>query len=116
MEINLYDRDGRNIAYIDDDTVYLISGEPVATFKRSMIFNAEGDQIGMLDDGWVLDMSGKCVCFSEESTNSPAKKSMKKASHKTKKHRNLRPPHGGRRVIKKSVWSTTPADEFFVEE
>ena len=73
--MTLYDRNGRPPAYSEDDEhIYLFTGQPVAYFHENAVYGFNGHQFGWFENGWVRDLNGKCVFFSENSCGSgPAK-------------------------------------------
>ena len=65
----LYDRGGTPLAYSEDDEcIYLFSGKPVAFFKSDTIYIFSGKQLGRFNDGWVRDIKGQCVFFTENAS------------------------------------------------
>lgn len=64
--MTLYDHSGRPTAYMaDEEHIYLFSGKPVAYLSSDAIYTYSGLHIGWLDDGWIRDLDGNCVFFTE---------------------------------------------------
>ena len=64
MEIILYNLDGKQTAYISDDkdnTIYLMSGEPVAYLNKDEIIGMNGYFIGNFKKGVVTNSKGKRI-------------------------------------------------------
>ena len=73
-----YDRNGKPTAYTEDDThIFLFTGEPVAYFDKDAVYGFNGRQFGWYDDGWIRDLYGCCVFFSENATGSGPVKPVK---------------------------------------
>ena len=61
-----YDNYGRPTAYTEDDIhIYLFTGEPVAYIDRDAVYGYNGRQFGWFQNGWIRDLNGCCVFFSE---------------------------------------------------
>lgn len=66
-----YDNHGRPTAYTEDGThIYLFTGEPVAYFDRDTVYGYNGRHFGWFENGWIRDLNGYCVFFSENVTGS----------------------------------------------
>lgn len=59
-----YNRYGIPIAY-EEQGIYLFSGQPVAFITDEAVYSYSGRQLGWYDNGWVRDLSGKCVFYTE---------------------------------------------------
>ena len=75
MEINgengsmtLYDRNGTPAAYIDSDGehIYLFDGKPAAYLNEDAVYGFGGTQYGWFEKGWIRDLDGYCVMFTDE--------------------------------------------------
>jgi hypothetical protein len=60
MEITLFNKNGKPVAYIADDheTVYLWDGRPVAYVFEDRVFDWNGRQLGWFNNGTVFDIYG----------------------------------------------------------
>ena len=66
-----YNEHGKAIAFSDDNEhIYLFSGQPVAYIFEDAVYNFNGKQLGWLERGWVRDLNGCCVFFSENANGS----------------------------------------------
>ena len=117
MELTFYDSKGRPIAYTEDGTyIYLFSGEPVAYLDNESVYSVSGKHIGRFRNGWIRDNNGQCVFFSEDATGGPMKpmkmmkpmKSMKqmKPMKSMKEMRPMRP-------MDSLSWSELSGEQFF---
>ena len=62
-----YDNHGRPTAYTEDDIhIYLFTGEPVAYIDRDAVYGYNGKHLGWFSNGWIRDLNGCCVFFSEK--------------------------------------------------
>ena len=67
-----YNYAGKPIAYCDDgEEIYLFSGKPVAYFYKDLIYGYNGNEFGWFENGWVMDMHGKCAFFTEKAKGGP---------------------------------------------
>lgn len=79
--MTLYDRSGTPTAYSEDgEHIYLFNGQPVAYFYENTVYGYNGHQFGWFENGWVRDLQGKCVFFSENATGSGPVKPVKKVT------------------------------------
>lgn len=73
-----YDCHGRPTAYTEDGThIYLFTGEPVAYFDGDAVYGFNGKHLGWFSDGWIRDLHGCCVFYSENATGSGPLKPLK---------------------------------------
>ena len=58
-----FNKKGRARYYLDGDKrhVYSWDGEPVAFVEKTAVFTFDQTHLGWYDDGWLRDVSGKCV-------------------------------------------------------
>ena len=76
--MTFYDYNGEPIAYSEDNIhIYLFTGEPVAYFDRDTVYGFNGKQFGWYYNGWIRDLNGYCVFFTENSTGSGPVKPVK---------------------------------------
>ena len=67
-----YDRNGRPTAYVDDNVhIFLFSGEAVGYLNGNAVFSYKGKHLGWFDKGWIRDLKGCCVFYSEKVTGGP---------------------------------------------
>ena len=74
--MTLYDRNGTPAAYIDSDGehIYLFDGKPAAYLNEDAVYGFGGTQYGWFEKGWIRDLDGYCVMFTDEArTQGPAK-------------------------------------------
>ena len=116
--MTLYDRNGVPTAYSEDgEHIYLFDGQPVAYFYENTVYGYNGHQLGWFENGWVRDLQGKCVFFSENATGfgptkpvkivTPVKfaKRVKPVKH-VKQVRKVRP-------VSSLTWSPMSGTQFF---
>ncbi|SFO29965.1 hypothetical protein SAMN04487831_11745 [Pseudobutyrivibrio sp. UC1225] len=61
-----YDSHGRPIAYTEDAKhIFLFNGRPVAYLHNDLVYSFHGKQLGRINNGWVRDLHGGCVFFTE---------------------------------------------------
>ena len=66
MEINLFDRHGKAVAYISDDgedSIYLWDGHAVAYIDSEIVYGWSGHHLGWFIDGIIYDTHGQRVGF-----------------------------------------------------
>ncbi|MEG2803801.1 4-fold beta flower protein [Stenotrophomonas sp.] len=69
LQLSLYDRGGRAVAYIDTDSamsIYLWQGQPVAYLDNQAIYGFNGRHLGWFIDGAFLDRDGHVVGVAED--------------------------------------------------
>ena len=85
--MTFYNRTGKPVAYTEDDThVFLFTGEPVAYFVENAVYGFNGKHLGWFYNGWIRDLNGRCVFFSEEASGGPAKPARHARPAKNAKH------------------------------
>lgn len=111
-----YDKNGIPIAY-EDDGVYLFSGKPVAYLCNDAIYNYVGKQLGWFINGWIRDMEGNCVFFTENTIGlgplKPLKKSVPIKGIKIHKPVKLVCKINNVRPLENMKWSKLPSELFF---
>lgn len=70
--MNFYDKCGRPVVY-DDDGIYSYSGKPLAYIDGDAVYSYRGLQLGWYDQGWIRDINGACVMFTEGAIGGPIK-------------------------------------------
>jgi hypothetical protein len=65
MEISLFNKNGKPVAYIADDgeTIYLWDGRPVAYLSEDRLYGWHGRQLGWFSNGTVFDIYGLRIGF-----------------------------------------------------
>jgi hypothetical protein len=60
MEISLFNKSGKAVAYIADDgeTIYLWDGRPVAFISGDKVYDWNGRQLGWFTNGTIFDIYG----------------------------------------------------------
>lgn len=114
----LYDKSGKPIAYTDDmDTIYLFTGKPVAYFYENKIYSFNGKHLGWFENGWIRDLLGACVFFSEHANGAGPVTPIKQISP-IKTIKQIKPIPGIRHIpkipaIKSFLWSPLSGEKFF---
>ena len=113
-----YDSHGKPIAYTDDDEhIFLFSGKPVAYLYDELVYSFKGKQLGRFEKGWVRDLRGHCVFFTEDAEGSgPAKPAKHAKPAKSAKH--AMPAKGARHAAHAKAadsvsWSNLSGAQFF---
>ena len=115
-----YDNHGRPTAYTEDDIhIYLFTGEPVAYLHEDAVYGYNGRQFGWFQDGWIRDLNGNCVFFTENTTGSGPLKPLKQLKP-LKSLKQLRPLKALRelkrlRPLNRLSWSQLSGKQFFVQ-
>ncbi|MBN1525084.1 MAG: hypothetical protein JW904_11405 [Spirochaetales bacterium] len=69
MKYTFYDFEGKAVSYIDnDEIIYLFEGKPVGYFENDAVHSIAGHHLGWFEDGWVRDLRGRRVFFTESAT------------------------------------------------
>lgn len=66
--IYLYDRVGVPTAYFNGDIIYAFNGYPLGFLSNEYVYAFSGKQLGVYELGWVRDLWGFCVMFTENAT------------------------------------------------
>ena len=115
-----YDNHGRPIAYTEDDVhIYLFTGEPVAYLDGDAVYGFNGHQFGWFENGWICDLDGYCVFFTENATGSGPVKPVKHVCP-VKHVKRIKPVKHVKRVrrvkaVKKLSWSQLSGVVFFAQ-
>jgi hypothetical protein len=73
-DLTFYDRNGTPIAYTEDgEHIYTFKGKAVAYIYENTVYGFNGRQFGWFENGWIRDLKGACVFFSEDATGGPIK-------------------------------------------
>ena len=119
--MTFYNSSGRAVAYLHDDGehIYLFSGQPVAYLSNDAVYAFNGTQLGWFENGWIRDLTGKCVFFTETSTGSGPIKPVKHVKP-VKGVKHVRPlkcvKHARHAKAAKSLsWSQLSGEQFFVQ-
>lgn len=115
-----YDNHGRATAYTEDNEhIYLFTGEPVAYLDRDAVYSYNGKQFGWFEDGWIRDLRGYCVFFSENATGSGPVKPVKHVCpvKRVKRVKPVKHVKAVRRVkaVKHLSWSQLSGVAFFAQ-
>ena len=69
--MTFYDCYGVPVAYTEDnETIYLFTGEPVAYFYENAVYSFSGIHLGWFENGWIRDLFGASVFYTENATGS----------------------------------------------
>lgn len=69
--MTFYSSTGRAVAYCDDgEHIFLYTGEPVAYLYSGAIYGYNGGFYGWFENGWIRDLNGYCVFFTEDADGS----------------------------------------------
>ena len=115
-----YDNHGRPTAYTEDDVhIYLFTGEPVAYLDDDAVYGFNGHQFGWFENGWIRDLDGYCVFFTENATGSGPVKPVKHVCP-VKHVKRVKPVKHVKRVrrvkaVKKLSWSQLSGVMFFAQ-
>lgn len=115
-----YDFHGKATAYTEDDVhLYLFTGEPVAYFEGNAVYGYNGRQFGWFENGWIRDLKGHCVFFSENATGSGPVKPLKQLKP-LKSLKQLRPLKALRELkhlkpLNSLSWSQLSGKQFFAQ-
>lgn len=112
-----YDNHGHPTAYTEDDIhIYLFTGEPVAYLHEDAVYGYNGRQFGWFQDGWIRDLNGNCVFFTENTTGSGPLKQLKplKSLKQLRPLKALREPKR-LRPLNRLSWSQLSGKQFFVQ-
>lgn len=115
-----YDNHGRPTAYTEDDEhIYLFTGEPVAYLHTDAVYSYSGKQLGWFRDGWIRDLNGNCVFFTENTTGSGPLKPLKQLKP-LKSLKRLKPLKALRelkrlRPLNRLSWSKLSGKQFFAQ-
>lgn len=116
--MTFYDSTGRAVAYTDDnENIYLFSGVPVAYLFGSLVYSYKGQQLGRFENGWVRDIRGLCVFFTENTNGLGPIKPIKRVKP-IKMIKKLCPIKRIRQIpkikaIEKISWSNLSGEQFF---
>lgn len=113
-----YDRYGHPVAYTEDEThIYLFTGKPVAYIAQDAVYSFGGNHLGWCNDGWIRDLNGECVFFSEHASGSGPVKPVKSICP-VKSVKQVKTVKGVReikhmRAINSLSWSPLSGEQFF---
>lgn len=115
-----YDCHGHPVAYTEDNVhVYLFTGEPVAYFAQDAVYGFNGKHLGWINDGWIRDLHGACVFFSESASGSGPIKPIKEICP-IKSIKRIMPIKSIREIkrireINQLAWSRLSGKQFFAQ-
>ncbi len=112
-----YDKKGRATAYTEDKVhIYLFAGDAVAYFDRDALYSYSGEQLGWFENGWIRDLDGYCVFYSEVAYGGPSKPVKGMCPVKcAKRIKPIKRVKNVRRIksISRLSWSPLSSEEFF---
>ena len=95
--MDFYDRAGRAAAYSQDgEIIYDWNETPSAFIKDDKVYLYSGRIAGWLRNGWIFDLSGRAVMFSEDASGGPARPV--RQARPVRGVRQVRPVRGVRQV------------------
>ncbi len=117
MELTLYDKNGKPVAYLTEKMeIYAFSGEILAFIDDDSVYSFSGSHLGWFIDYWIIDHDGYYFLYTEKSTGGPYKPYRHYTPYKSfKKYR----PHVGYKQHKpykksrKIAWSSLSLSNFF---
>lgn len=117
--MTFYDNHGNPIAYLDDEIhFFLYTGEPVAYIVGDAVYSFSGKQLGWFEEGWIIDLQGLRVFFSDASHGGPMRPLRKikplRALKQLKPLKSLRELRKSKK-IKSLLWSTLSSKSFFYQ-
>lgn len=69
----LYGPDGHVVAWLDDETIYLLHGRALAFLRRENVVSYSGRHLGVFHDGWLRDHGGYAIAFVSGAGPGPTK-------------------------------------------
>lgn len=113
-----YDNHGRPTAYTEDGThIYLFTGQPAAYLSRDAVYGFNGKLLGWFSNGWIRDLNGNCVFYSENATgygpSMPSKCSCPSKSSKVSMPSKASVQSRCSRASDKAGWSPLSGTQFF---
>jgi hypothetical protein len=120
MLTNLWDSHGTAVAYIDDDheSVYLQDGSAVAWISGVNLYSYRGRLLGWYYQGWVIDLEGKCLLFSERAQPGavrPFTRLPEDRGDKALRPSRSVPDPSRKRPSRAKTWSSIDARTFFTQ-
>lgn len=116
--MTFYDLHGKAIAYLHNDgvNIYLFSGKPVAYLYNNAVYGFNGHHLGWFENGWIRDIRGNCVFFTENASGGPVRPA--RCAKPAKCTRYARPAKYARharyaRAAKTLSWSQLSGELFF---
>lgn len=116
--MTFYSSTGKPVAYCDDgEHIFLYSGKPVAYLYDTAVYGYNGKVYGWFENGWVRDLNGYCVFFTEDANGSGPLKPLKEL-HPLKGLKELIPLKGLKelmplRAMNHLGWSNLSGEQFF---
>lgn len=114
-----YDRSGSPEAYMekDDDTFFSFGGVPQAYLYSDAVYSFTGKQLGWFRSGWIRDLQGKCVFFTESTEGFGPIKPIRRVCP-VKSVRQIKPIKAVREVMRvrpidNLQWSSLSGNVFF---
>lgn len=116
-ELDLFDSEGRAVAYLDPTeelTLYLWAGQPVAYLEGENIYGFNGKHLGWYLNGRVFDHDGKVVAASPRAFSSPVSPAGLKSFKQFKPFKSFKEFAPFRPLLSAS-WSSVPAHVYFLQ-
>ena len=116
--MTFYDRNGKPIAYTEDSIhIYLYSGKPVAYIDNDAVYGFNGKHMGWFENGWIRDLKGTCVYFTENASGSGPMKPLKQLKP-LKSLKQLKPLKSLKemkrtKALNQQAWSHLSGEAFF---
>lgn len=112
-----YDKSGKAVAYVKQNDIYSFGGKPIAYIDKDIyVYLFSGKHVGWVENGWIIDLSGNYVLFSDGASGGPTRPL--KQILPIRSIRSIKPIKGIKEIhrvkpIKSNNWSRYTVDEFF---
>ncbi len=119
MPMTFYDREGRAVAYTEDDVhLFLYSGHPIGYIVDGSLYSFPGRHAGTIRSGWLRDHDGRAVLFTDEAVLTASLSLPEKRTKPRKLLKKTKPPKGHRepaplRPEEADGWSELSVETFF---
>lgn len=115
-----YDNHGKPTAYTEDDMhIFLFTGQPVAYLSGDAVFGFNGRLLGWFNNGWIRDLNGYCVFYSENATgcgpSMPSRGSCPSKGSKASMPSKASMQSRCSRASDKTGWSPLSGKQFFAQ-
>lgn len=72
MDKVFYNKNGKPVVYVIGEDIYSFDGVPLAYLNEgSFIYSYSGKHLGWFDNGWIIDLKGTYVFFSDGASGGP---------------------------------------------
>ncbi|MGV1865565.1 4-fold beta flower protein [Rhizobium sp. VS19-DR96] len=66
------DKQGRATHYVNrNDVSYTWGGRPIGKLRGENLYDNQGRQVGRIKNGWIRDLNGAAVAYSQGATGGP---------------------------------------------